>query len=321
MNSVPPFDHIELHLIRVLHTVITERSVSRAAARLQRSQPAVSAQLRRLRALTGDALLVRAGQGMVPTDRALALVEPAARLLAEAGRLFDADLRDRPFEPSTAQDRVRVAASDYLDPFFLPHLVARLRDRAPGLCIDLLPLSGEFDHRRRLATGEADLVIGNWTERGGELHRGILLRDEPACLLARGHPAVRAHDADPSSWNVERYGQLQHVAPMPLQPGSAGIVDEGLGRQGLRRQIAVRASHFSLIPLMVARSLLVLTTGRLFCRRYEAALPVRVLTCPMPLPPLTYFQLWHERTHRAPLHRWLRGEVKAVAAELQEAVR
>ena len=70
------FDKIELHLIRVLHTLITERSVSRAALRLHSTQPAVSAQLKRLRALTGDPLLVRAGNGMAPTETALATAGP-----------------------------------------------------------------------------------------------------------------------------------------------------------------------------------------------------------------------------------------------------
>src|SRR6185436_763001 len=84
------FDKIELYLIRVLHTLITERSVSRAALRLQSTQPAVSAQLRRLRELTGDPLLVRAGNGMTPTATALQLAGPAESLLQDADRLFGA---------------------------------------------------------------------------------------------------------------------------------------------------------------------------------------------------------------------------------------
>ena len=74
MTGSPLFDKIDLSLIRVLHTLISESSVSRAATRLNSSQPAVSAQLKRLRALTGDPLLVRSGQGMAPTDVALGLV-------------------------------------------------------------------------------------------------------------------------------------------------------------------------------------------------------------------------------------------------------
>jgi DNA-binding transcriptional LysR family regulator len=78
----------------------------------------------------------------------------------------------------------------------------------------------------------------------------------------------------------------------------------------------VRASHFSLIPLMVADSLLVLTTGRLFCSRYVGSLPVKIVRCPVEIPPLSYYQLWHELTHATPAQRWLREQVRAVAGGL-----
>ena len=100
--------------------MLTERSVSRAAIRLGMYQPAVSASLKRLRDLAGDPLLVRSGAGMVPTETALRMIDPAASILRAAEVLFtDA----RGFEPKTANHTFRVAASDYLDPLFLPQLV------------------------------------------------------------------------------------------------------------------------------------------------------------------------------------------------------
>src|SRR5580765_8459505 len=83
MTQRVDFDKIELYLIRVLKTLITERSVSRAAMRLQSTQPAVSAQLKRLRALTGDPLLVLACNNTAPTDTALRLLDPATRLMQD----------------------------------------------------------------------------------------------------------------------------------------------------------------------------------------------------------------------------------------------
>src|SRR3954468_15656710 len=96
------FDHIDLYQIRVLHTLITERSVSRAALRLQSSQPAVSAQLKRLRELTGDPLLVRAGNGMTPTAFAQQMLAPATNLLGEADRLFSQRTRRAGFDPQAS---------------------------------------------------------------------------------------------------------------------------------------------------------------------------------------------------------------------------
>jgi DNA-binding transcriptional LysR family regulator len=316
MSLRADFDKIELQLVRVLHTVITERSVSRAALRLHSSQPAVSAQLRRLRALTGDALLVRSGAGMTPTPAALELLEPAGRLLQEAESLFGKHgrlSRVSGFDPATAALRFRIAASDYLDPLFLPELVAQLQRSAPGVQLDLQPLSAEYDYRRSLARGEVDLVIGNWLKPPDELHLGRLLSDEVVCLVGSEHPLARSNGR---GWTVEKYLACQHLAPMPLSPGQPGVIDEHLAGLGLARAIAVRSAHFGQLPQMVASSLLVLTTGRLFCSRYLDQLPVKILRCPVAFPTMSYYQLWHELSHAAPPMRWLREQVRDVARML-----
>ena len=307
------FDKIELYLIRVLQTLITERSVSRAAMRLNSTQPAVSAQLKRLRALTGDPLLVRAGNGMTPTEAALQLLDPASRLLQDADRLFSPRSRQRGFDPLGSTLTFRIAASDYLDPLFLPELVAQLKKVAPQVRLELMPLSGEFDYRRSLAQGEVDLVIGNWLEPPGELHLGRLMSDEIVCLVAEDHPASRLAAR---AWTVERYLASEHVAPTPLHANAPGVIDEHLAGLGVRRDVVVRSAHFSLIPLMVAQSLLVLTTGRLFCSRYVDNLPVRIVRCPVAFPPLTYYQLWHDLSHASSANRWLREQVRDVARNL-----
>jgi DNA-binding transcriptional LysR family regulator len=311
------FDTIDLHLIRVLHTVITERSVSRAALKLASNQPAVSAQLRRLRELTGDPLLVRAGQQMMPTETALALMEPASRVLHEAERLFSPKARERGFASPKDIAKItatfRVAASDYLDPLFLPSLVAHLQREAPQAKLELITLSQAYDYRRHLAVGDVDLVIGNWLEPPEELHMAKLVSDEVVCLVAEDHPAARAGGR---GWTIARYLECEHVAPMPMHPGALGVIDQHLTAAGAKRNITVRASHFSLIPLMVADTWLVLTTGRLFCSRYVDTLPVRIVRCPVAFPPLTYYSLWHDLTHNASSMRWFREQVREVARGL-----
>ncbi|MFN7726719.1 MAG: LysR family transcriptional regulator [Rubrivivax sp.] len=313
MKQRADFDNIDLHLIRVLFTVITERSVSRAAQRLGSTQPAVSTQLRRLRTLTGDPLLVRAGTGLQPTATALQMLDPAAALLQAADRLFSPRARLAAFDPATTTTRFRVAASDYLDPLFLPALVGHLKTLAPGAQLELLPLTQSYDYRRFLASGDVDLVVGNWLQPPAELHLGRLLSDEVVCLVAEDHPAVRR------GWTVEKYLACEHVAPVPLhtgEGGALGVIDAHLAAQGAQRHIAVRAAHFGLIPTMVAQSLLVLTTGRLFCSRYVDSLPVKIVRCPVAFPPLNYYQLWHDLTHAAPAMRWFREQVREVARTL-----
>ncbi len=312
MNEPAVFDKIELRLVRVLHAVITERSVSRAALRLRTTQPVVSAQLARLRALIGDPLLVRSGNAMTPTDVALELLEPASALLTHAQTVFGARAGKLAFSAAHATTTFRIAASDYLDPMFLPALVARLRSAAPQVRLEILPLTREFDYRRSLANGEVELVIGNWLKPPEELHLGRLLTDEIVCLVARDHPAA----TNPRTWTLQKYLASEHVAPTALHPGALGVIDEHLAAKGLVRRINVRSPHFGLMPWMVAQSHLVMTTGRLFCSRYVEQMPVRIVRCPVGFPALNYYQLWHDVTQNSAAGRWLREQVRDVARAL-----
>lgn len=309
MRDQALFDKIDLHLIRVLHTVLTERSVSRAALRLGMYQPAVSASLKRLRELSGDPLLVRSGSGMVPTDVGLRMIEPAASILRAAEMLFtDA----RGFDPQTAMGTFRVAASDYLDPLFLPHLMAQIKTQAPQCHVEIHPLSADSDYHAHLAQGDVDVVVGNWLKPPEDLHMGKLFADEVVCMVSKEHPAARR------GWTVESWLESDHIAPTPTHPGARGVIDDHLESLGLRRNITARCPHFGLIPQMVASSLLVLTTGRQFCERYTGSLPLKVLECPIDFPQLVYYQLWHERSHASASAKWLRERIKHVAASLKQ---
>lgn len=309
MRNHSLFDKIDLHLIRVLHTVLTERSVSKAAIRLGMHQPAVSSALKRLRDFAGDPLLVRSGSGMVPTDVALRMLEPSASILRAAEMLFS-DAKG--FEPATARTTFRIAASDYLDPFFLPHLVAHIKAKAPLTEIEILSLSGSADYRAQLAEGDVDVVIGNWPTPPDELHLGRLFGDEVVCLVSKKHPAVRR------GWDQASWLAADHIAPGATHPGAKGVIDDHLASLGLRRHIAARCPYFGQIPAMVASTLLVMTTGRQYCERFTGSLPVTILPCPVEFPRLMYYQLWHARTHTSASSRWLRDCVKSVAAALKK---
>ncbi|WP_218508313.1 LysR family transcriptional regulator [Variovorax sp. dw_308] len=304
------FDKIDLHLIRVLYTVLTDRSVSRAAIRLGMYQPAVSAALKRLRDLSGDPLLVRSGTGMVPTDAGLRMIEPSASILRAAEVLFS-DARG--FDPQHATATFRIAASDYLDPLFLPMLVAQIKSQAPLCKIEIHPLSPDSDYHAHLSLGHVDLVIGNWLKPPEDLHMAKLFADEVVSLVSTDHPAARR------GWDARTWLAAEHIAPTPTHPGARGVIDQMLDELNLQRNITARCAHFSLMPDMVASSLLVLTTGRQYCERLVKRLPVCILECPIALPQLMYYQLWHERTHSSISAQWLRERSKNVAASLRSS--
>jgi DNA-binding transcriptional LysR family regulator len=311
MKPAHLFDKIDLQLIRTLHTLLIERSVSKTAMRLGQQQPAVSLALKRLRELTGDPILVRSGSGMVPTEVALQMLGPVSTILQSAETLFTPE---REFAPPMAYETFRIAASDTLDPLFLPAVVARIKSLAPGCRVEVHALSAQAQYSQDLGQGLIDVVIGNWAQPSEALHRAELFKDEVMCLVSSNHPAVRR------GWTQDDWLACEHIAPMPAYPGWRGVIDEHLDRLNLSRNIAARCAYFGLMPRMVASSLLVLTTGRHYCQRFLEGAPAQqglaLLPCPVPFPPMVYYQLWHERSHTSAAAKWLREQVKMSALNL-----
>jgi DNA-binding transcriptional LysR family regulator len=221
---------------------------------------------------------------------------------------------ERGFDPALAHETFRIAASDTLDPLFLPAVMARIKSLAPGCRVEVHALSAQAQYSQDLGQGLIDVVIGNWAQPSEALHRAELFKDEVMCLVSSKHPAVRR------GWTPEDWLACEHIAPMPAYPGWRGVIDEHLDRLNLSRNIAARCAYFGLMPRMVASSLLVLTTGRHYCQRFlegaGAQQGLALLPCPVPFPPMVYYQLWHERSHASAAAKWLREQVKMSALNL-----
>ncbi|NVD99235.1 LysR family transcriptional regulator [Massilia sp. BJB1822] len=309
MSSLP--QHLDLHLIRILYLLLVEKNVSRVALKLNQPQPSISASLRKLRELTGDPLLVRGARGMVPTQHGESLLKPAKRILDETENLF---VKKTPFVPQEEARTFNIAAPDYLDSQFLPNVVAALRRGSPLSRVVIHNLGPGIDYIRLLSDGELDLVIANWDEPPQHLHLSKLFEDPIICAMHAGSPYAKRTDSDAMS--MQDYLSLPHVAPSQMLPGYGGVIDAFLERHGLRRNVVVESAYFGLIPYMLTQTELVLTTGRQFLRSYEKTLPLKTFTVPVKFPPMRFYQLWHERVHQAPEHKWLRDQVGAVAKAL-----
>jgi DNA-binding transcriptional LysR family regulator len=310
MASLP--QHLDLHLIRILYLLLVEKNVSRVALKLNQPQPSISASLRKLRELTGDPLLVRGARGMVPTQHGESLLEPAKRILDETESLFR--VKKSPFVPEQAARTFHIAAPDYLDIQFLPGVVASVRRHAPNSRIAIHSLGPGMDCLGMLSDGDMDLVIANWDEPPPHLHISKLFEDPIVCAMRADSPYARRTASD--AMTLEDYLTLPHVAPSQMLPGYHGVIDSFLERQGLRRKVAVESPYFGLIPYMLTQTDLVLTTGRQFMRFYEKTLPIKLFTVPLRFPPMRFYQLWHERVHQSPEHKWLRDQVSAAARAL-----
>jgi len=309
MSALPV--HLDLHLIRILYMLLCERNVSRVALKLNQPQPSISASLRKLRELTGDPLLVRGARGMVLTEHGESLIQPARQILDQTDRLFTQRL---PFAAAEEGRTFHIAAPDYLDSQFLPNIVANLCRESRKSRLVIHGLTPEMNYTSALADGELDLVIANWNEPPNHLHMSRLFEDEIACIM-RGDCAYALRTAA-DQMTLDDYLGLPHVAPSKMVSGYDGVVEDFLAQQNLRRNVVVESAYFGMIPYMLMRTDLVLTTGRHFMRSWERNLPLKSFAMPIRFPEMCFYQMWHERSHHSPEHKWLRDLVKRTARAL-----
>lgn len=305
MRATAPLD---TYLLRVLCGVVTERSVSRTALRLNQTQPAISVALKRLREIFGDPLLVREKAGMVPTERALQLVEHARVALAEIDKLLG-DLEA--FDPYQTTQTFKIGSPDYLASAFMADIAETLRRDARKARLLVHALGPEYDFERALANGELDVVIGNWPQPPEQLHLKLVLEDDIVCLVSKASSLAR------KGLTQESYLRAPHVVPMPYSLTQKGVIDTRLATLRVARDARVVVQSFNMAPYLLPGTDLVFTTSRHFAQYYANLLPLAMLPAPIDFPRMRFYQLWHDRTHRSPAHSWFRGLVTEAGRRLQ----
>jgi DNA-binding transcriptional LysR family regulator len=300
---------IDLNLLVHLDALLTERSVTRAAARGGIGQSAMSHNLARLRELFGDELLTRGSDGMRLTPRAVTLLEPVRTMLAQVEALVS---RDQAFDPATAVRTFRFGLPDSMEVLIMPALLARMREVAPGIHLRLY----NFDASRLfddLDADEVDLAIGYDTFPQGQFHhkRRKLFTETWLCMFN----AEKTGIAPPIS--LDDFVRLPHVLTS-LRPGRSvrGIVDEALEKLGLGRSVALTTPRFLTVPSLVARAPVIVTMQARLARLFAAEFGLSLSPPPVELSEVTVSLLWHASYDHDPAHTWLRELVAELAAEL-----
>lgn len=285
------------HLLRVLLTLLEEASVTRAAQRLNLSQPATSLVLKQLREIFGDPLLVRGQGGMVRTERAEMLRRSANQTLADLDSLL---VRPDDFDPSESRQTFTIALPDHIHPLMLNGVMREFRRRAPLARLAIRALGPEYDFEGALASGTADLVISNWPTPPPHLRISVLFEDQFVCLVDAAHAFTRC---PPSR---EDYLAADHVAPSDYAIRQRGVVETHLSGLRLTRERRVVTSYFSMAPYLLPDTDLVFTVTRHYAEHLADILPLAIIDCPIDYPVIQFYQLWHERSQHSPTHRWLR---------------
>ncbi|WP_309032685.1 LysR family transcriptional regulator [Streptomyces alfalfae] len=301
---------MDLNLLRALDALLQENSVTRAAERLGTSPAAVSRTLARLRRTVGDPLLVRAGQGMVPTPRALELRDEVRALLRGCDRVlrpgagFDAVHLQRTFTVQTTELLLAGLAGTLAD---------RVRAEAPQVDVVFLPEAVEGGPALR--QGTVDVELGVLGHLDPEIRTRRLTRLRLVGVARAGHPLFDGRDG---RIDARRFAAAGHIGVSRLGK-RFGPIDTALAERGLRRRVAVVVpSHTSAMMLARDTDLVTLTLAD-WLPGTVTALGLRTFPVPLDLAPLDIGMAWHPRNAADPGHRWFRDHLAAAALALSEA--
>jgi len=293
---------LDLNLLVSLDILLAEGNVTRAAQRLGLSQPALSTQLKQLRRTFGDPLLIPAARGMTLTARAEALRQPLREALAQVQGVVTGA---RSFDPGTADQIFRIAASDAIHSGASALLVQRLRRVAPDCRVALLGYeAGRI--QEQMAAGQIDLWLGARPSTPPNLRARSLYEERYLCVMRPDHPSAGA------PLDLDRFCDLDHVLVSPVGGGFHGVVDDSLAALGRTRRVVASLNSFLLVPTVIGSSDLVATVPARLARAWDRLLAV--LQPPCDVAGFTVTMGWHARAHADPAQVWLREQLTDLLA-------
>ena len=299
------FHHLDLNLLRVFDEVMAERSLTRAAHKLAITQPAVSNAMRRLREALGDELLVRHGQGIQPTPRALALWPAVRNALAQ----LQQTLAPNPFDPATATNTFVLAMADATASTLVPALYAIIEREAPGVSVRVVPLTTR-DPRQLLEDGTADIAVGYFPavladltarEQSGDVvgfENRRLYASAYICVMREGHPLAHV------PLTLDNYCEARHML-VSFSGRSFGFIDESLAALGRKRQVVLTVNQFFTAGRVVVESDLLTILPRHFVPVTGMAGSLALRELPFSVPPVHVEALWRHRGPQASAGDWL----------------
>lgn len=287
---------LDLNLIVTLEALLIEKNVTRAAKRLNLSQPAVSAQLSRLRTLFEDPLLLPQQRGMLPTAKAIELLPHINEALAQVQGILNIN---KEFDPANTQLTINIACSDYLQTILLQKLIISLRERAPFIKIALHELEPDRVGEK-LESGIIDIVIQNGENTPKNLNSCPLYRETYVLAARRNHPLL----SSTTLLTADDYIQMEHVVVSPQGGNFRTPIDDVMSDLGICRNSVLSASSFMFVPEFLANSDLVALIPTRLAHHHKNKLTI--VPPPFPVPGFDIELRWHNRTDTHPGYKWTR---------------
>lgn len=300
------FKGIDLNLLAAFQALMDERNVTRAAAKVDVSQPAMSAALARLRKLFDDRLFQRSANGLLPTPRAYEIAEPVARALGQIEALL---APAAPFAPETASLTFTLGMADYPAFVLLPRLLGELAEMAPNICVDVHGFGGRDEAVALLDAGKIDVAIGVApTVPESRILSRELFRDEFVTLVRKEHRATRG------KLDLDAYLAMRHILVSP-EGSKHGVVDQALADRGLQRTVQMTLPHMFAVPSILQQTPLAAILLRRVALHSAQAADLMIFPPPVPLPPISFHLIWHRRNDANLAQCWLRDTIVRLGAE------
>ncbi|ASS56383.1 LysR family transcriptional regulator [Rhizobium leguminosarum] len=305
MNNLPAVD---LNLLVAFDAIMAERSVTRAGARIGRTQPAMSAALARLRQLFQDELFVRSPSGLEPTPRALDLAEPIGKSLRHAQ---EALAFSGVFDPRSSSASFRLGLSEHPAFVLLPKLLAAIRQAAPNISIDVKGFIAREKAVEMLDAGEVDAAVGVPVSTSPRILSRLLFEESFVSIVRADHPAA-ARGLD-----LDTFVALDHLLVSP-EGDRYGHVDRKLSELGLRRRLGLTLPQMYAAPAIVAETDLVATLMRGIVDVSDSRAQLSLHKPPIELLPVSFALSWHRRNDSHVGQQWFRELIGSVAAKKQD---
>ncbi|MGL4767288.1 MAG: LysR family transcriptional regulator [Formosimonas sp.] len=304
MNKIN-LNRVDLNLLITFDVLMQERSVSRAAERLGRTQSAVSHALARLRVQLDDPLLVKVGANMQPSPFALELITQLQPILLSIERVLQPSSA---FDVASSRRIFRIALPDIAQNLF-PRLLSTMRAQAPQIGLEWIPMTSEH-LPIAITEGHIDLCLASeYAKMPADMSMQVIGSMERACFMRQDHPVNQ------QVWSTQTWQSYAHVL-VRVSDSTQNPISETSQQLGLQRTIAAYVPHFGAVAPLLAQTDLIATMPKMVLQPLMLAHRLQMRPLPFAMPNIGQRLYWAKRLDKDPAHQWLRQHVLATYDDL-----
>lgn len=305
------FHQLDLNLLVALDALLTERSITGAAKRLNLSQSATSGILGRLREYFEDELLVQVGRKMMPSPLGVELIGRVRHVLQTVNSTI---VTRTHFDHATSHRHFKFCASDFVKTVLLTQVARRLAQIAPNITIEISNL--DEDPTGQLDRGELDFLIMPEYLLDNAHPKATLFQSRHACVVWAGNPLVGA------TLDFEQFMSLGHVVIRFGKSRAPGFEEWFIKRFGHTRRIEIVTDDYNSVAQFIHGTPRIATLHERLAQFYAKHLDLRLIPAPIEIPTMTEGMQWHKYLDHDQGHTWMRELICSVArGELSDEVR